>query len=549
MLKYRLARIKNTCQRGVVMVFYAILLPVLFGFMGLSLDAGLAYVEKGKAQDIADAAALAGAAHLDAAGNHDLGVIRDAVQCFAEANGLKLQKGDLVEKAANAWDTKESVASGHQAVLAYGVVNVTRDDKTVPRVRVRITKRVPVVFLSMVDGIADNIVVSAKAAAEGGSEVGTPIKNDKPVFMCQQLDLAYQSANQIVIPESYEYSVYAWNENIIPEKLPGTGMIYAADIGGRAFNYDVMNEVVVYNPSMPNGWEFTPSNRDQTTYEVYNTQGVPQEKLDIAAQKKADQIADRQAKRDLYAQLKQEAVDGANAMAADKQAYIDGAENGTNKRYIGPVPNPDNPSENIVVSTVLPDDTEIDLYVDGTANLGGQAKYWMDKQWNVLTNFQLKNVKKINNIYFSNKDTVIATEGITYGKVYDTHGNFGIVGSSNTFSGTIYGTGNIWVGGKNNKLVASDGLISIIAPQFVYLGKDYKEVTITKAEEKDGVQLYEVKLTDGLNVGMQSDWRLYLDFLDDGSGSGTGSGEGTGSGSATEGSVTTVKVKLVEQTA
>ena len=549
MLRYWLARIENTCQRGVVMVFYAILLPVLFGFMGLSLDAGLAYVEKGKAQDIADAAALAGAAHLASDGNHDMDAIKKAVQRFAVANGLPLKKGDLVEKAANDWDTKESVASGHQAVLAYGVVNVTRDDKTVPRVRVRITKRAPVVFLSMVDGIADNIVVSAKAAAEGGSEVGTPIKNDKPVFMCQQLDLAYQSANQIVIPKSYEYSVYAWNENIIPEKLPGTGMIYAANIGGRAFNYDVMNEVVVYNPSMPNGWEFTPSNRDQTTYEVYNTQGVPQEKLDIAAQKKAEQIADRQAKHDLYAQLKQEAVDGANAMAADKQAYIDGAENGTNKRYIGPVPNPDNPSENIVVSTVLPDDTEIDLYVDGTANLGGQAKYWMDKQWNVLTNFQLKNVKKINNIYFSNKDTVIATEGITYGKVYATHGNFGIVGSSNTFSGTIYGTGNIWVGGKNNKLVASDGLISIIAPQCVYLGKDYQEVTITKAEEKDGVQLYEVNLTNGLNVGMQSDWRLYLDFLDDGSGSGTGSGEGTGSGSATEGSVTTVKVKLVEQTA
>ena len=546
MLRYWLARIENTCQRGVVMVFYAILLPVLFGFMGLSLDAGLAYVEKGKAQDIADAAALAGAAHLASDGNHDMDAIKKAVQRFAVANGLPLQKGDLVEKAANDWDTKESVASGHQAVLAYGVVNVTRDDKTVPRVRVRITKRVPVIFLSIVDGIANNMVVSAKAAAEGGSEVGTPIKNDKPVFMCQQLDLAYQSANQIVIPKSYEYSVYAWNENIIPEKLPGTGMIYAANIDGRAFNYDVMNEVVVYNPSMPNGWEFTPSNRDQTTYEVYNTQGVPQEKLDIAAQKKADQIADRQAKHDLYAQLKQEAVDGANAMAADKQAYIDGAKNRTNKRYIGPVPNPDNPSENIVVSTVLPDDTEIDLYVDGTANLGGQAKYWMDKQWNVLTNFQLKNVKKINNIYFSNKDTVIATEGITYGKVYATHGNFGIVGSSNTFSGTIYGTGNIWVGGKNNKLVASDGLISIIAPQFVYLGKDYKEVTITKAEEKDGVQLYEVNLTDGLNVGMQSDWRLYLDFLDDGSGSGTGSGEGTGSGSATEGSVTTVKVKLVE---
>ena len=548
MLGYDFNHKLHRCERGVVMVFFAILLPLLFGFMGLSLDAGLAYVEKGQAQDIADAAALAGAAHLSDEDRDT--TVKDAVKAYVEANGITLGDNDLVKKADDsAWNTKETLATGKDSIVAWGIVTVTKDGETKDRVRVRITKRVPVVFLSMVDGIADNIVVSAKAAAEGGSEVGTPIKNDKPVFMCQQLDLAYQSANQIVIPKSYEYSVYAWNENIIPEKLPGTGMIYAANIGGRAFNYDVMNEVVVYNPSMPNGWEFTPSNRDQTTYEVYNTQGVPQEKLDIAAQKKADQIADRQAKHNLYAQLKQEAVDGANAMAADKQAYIDGAKNGTNKRYIGPVPNPDNPSENIVVSTILPTDTEIDLYVDGTANLGGEAKYWMDKQWNVLTNFQLKNVKKINNIYFSNKDTVIATEGITYGKVYATHGNFGIVGSSNTFSGTIYGTGNIWVGGKNNKLVASDGLISIIAPQFVYLGKDYKEVTITKAEEKDGVQLYEVKLTDGLNVGMQSDWRLYLDFLDDGSGSGTGSGEGTGSGSATEGSVTTVKVKLVEQTA
>lgn len=172
MLRYWLARIENTCQRGVVMVFYAILLPVLFGFMGLSLDAGLAYVEKGKAQDIADAAALAGAAHLASDGNHDMDAIKKAVQRFAVANGLPLQKGDLVEKAANDWDTKESLASGHQAVLAYGVVNVTRDDKTVPRVRVRITKRVPVIFLSMVEGIANNMVVSAKAAAEGmGEEV------------------------------------------------------------------------------------------------------------------------------------------------------------------------------------------------------------------------------------------------------------------------------------------------------------------------------------------------------------------------------------------
>ena len=166
MLGYDFNHKLHRCERGVVMVFFAILLPLLFGFMGLSLDAGLAYVEKGKVQDIADSAALAGAAHLDAAGNYNGVVTKAAVQSFAVANGLTLQDEDIVEKAADAWDTKESVISGHEAVLAYGVVNVNKDGKNVPRLRVRITKRVPVVFLSMVEGIANNMVVSGKAAAE-----------------------------------------------------------------------------------------------------------------------------------------------------------------------------------------------------------------------------------------------------------------------------------------------------------------------------------------------------------------------------------------------
>ena len=233
MLGYDFNHKLHRCERGVVMVFYAILLPVLFGFMGLSLDAGLAYVEKGKAQDIADAAALAGAAHLDAAGNHDLGVIRDAVQCFAEANGLKLKEGDLVEKAANAWDTKESVASGHQAVLAYGVVNVTRDDKTVPRLRVRITKRVPVVFLSMVEGIADNIVVSAKAAAEGGGEEEV-VAYSGPKVLAGQIDFTYLNNNNIKVKSGNDFSVFAYS-NIDYKGLPknATGTIYSS-----SQNYD-----------------------------------------------------------------------------------------------------------------------------------------------------------------------------------------------------------------------------------------------------------------------------------------------------------------------
>lgn len=169
MLGYDFNHKLHRCERGVVMVFFAILLPLLFAFMGLSLDAGLAYVEKGKAQDIADAAALAGAAHLSDEDRDT--TVKDAVKAYVEANGITLGDNDLVKKADDsAWNTKETLATGKDSIVAWGIVTVTKDGETKDRVRVRITKRVPVVFLSMVDGIADNIVVSAKAAAEGGGE-------------------------------------------------------------------------------------------------------------------------------------------------------------------------------------------------------------------------------------------------------------------------------------------------------------------------------------------------------------------------------------------
>ena len=97
MLGYDFNHKLHRCERGVVMVFFAILLPLLFGFMGLSLDAGLAYVEKGKAEDIADAAALAGAAHLSDEDRDT--TVKDTVKAYVEANGITLGDNDLVKKA------------------------------------------------------------------------------------------------------------------------------------------------------------------------------------------------------------------------------------------------------------------------------------------------------------------------------------------------------------------------------------------------------------------------------------------------------------------
>lgn len=166
------ARIKN-CQRGAVIVLFALLLPVLFGFMGLGIDVGLAYVEKGKVQDIADSAALAGAAHLADEGDR-LDAIEAAVKEYVEANGITLGKNGMLLKATNeSWDEKETLAVGQDALVAYGVVSVTNSEgEAVDRVRVRVNKRVPTFFVNVLGDFSDGFTVVAKAAAEGeGKEV------------------------------------------------------------------------------------------------------------------------------------------------------------------------------------------------------------------------------------------------------------------------------------------------------------------------------------------------------------------------------------------
>ena len=232
MLGYDFNHKLHRCERGVVMVFFAILLPLLFGFMGLSLDEGLAYVEKGKAQDIADAAALAGAAHLSDEDRDT--TVKDAVKAYVEANGITLGDNDLVKKADDsAWNTKETLATGKDSIVAWGIVTVTKDGETKDRVRVRITKRVPVVFLSMVDGIADNIVVSAKAAAEGGGEEEV-VAYSGPKVLAGQIDFTYLNNNNIKVKSGNDFSVFAYS-NIDYKGLPknATGTIYSS-----SQNYD-----------------------------------------------------------------------------------------------------------------------------------------------------------------------------------------------------------------------------------------------------------------------------------------------------------------------
>ena len=53
-------------KKGAVIALLALLLPILLGFTGLAVDIGRLYMEKGRLQNIADAAVLAGLAELKA---------------------------------------------------------------------------------------------------------------------------------------------------------------------------------------------------------------------------------------------------------------------------------------------------------------------------------------------------------------------------------------------------------------------------------------------------------------------------------------------------
>lgn len=75
----RLATFQN--QRGMALVYIALLMVAFCAFLGLAVDIGYMYVAKGQLQNAADAAALAGASRLP-----DQDDARDKAKVFAELN-------------------------------------------------------------------------------------------------------------------------------------------------------------------------------------------------------------------------------------------------------------------------------------------------------------------------------------------------------------------------------------------------------------------------------------------------------------------------------
>ena len=465
-------------QRGAIMVFFAILVPLFLGAIGLAVDAGFLYMQKAKLQDVADATALAGAGHLNDENRKEQ--VKNAIVAFARANGYGKDKDEAVsskfsELGDGVSDSSVTLEENASWKIAHAIDTGVKDKdgKQRDHVRVVILKRVPTFFIRMLFPEQQEVVVKAVAAAEyvEGEEPEPVISGDTPVIFVEGTSAetfqCYESANNIVLGKNFNFPIYIKDGNIDTTKLPGTGNLYVSNnVLGTTAKYDESKNNIAWDPPINNRNVFYKKGNypARPTSGVYwNDDKKKQEWEDF--KKKYDET---RAKADAkYEEVKNKLISEANTKAQDIEAYKKGEGI---KRYIGL------DASGKPYSNIKEEDKTIELYMSGTyfETVAEPSKFFA-KDRSVITNRQLKNVNTITTLV-SDKPCMIGTTGIIYGNIYllEKDGiGLDIAGSGNNFNGTLYSPGNLYVGGENNHFLgdtSSSAEVSIFGKN-VYLGK------------------------------------------------------------------------------
>ena len=396
-------------QRGSIMVFFVMLIPVLFGFMGLAIDFGLAYVQKGKMQDIADATALAAAVHLADEAEYKMLNIKDKVVSTVTTNGLQVPENAYEKMEDNAsdaaWDDT-TLPDNQDIRVLYGIVTVNNSEgSSVERVRVRITKRSPIFFLGVLGDFSDGLVVSVKAAAEGEIEqvsVTDEFLADGPAFVSYG-----------VPDDQGDFNLYS-SKMFSNEGNNGRGFDKDIYVYGNFYNHDKNFQMsgTLYALGKDDNVKF----KGEGKFQNINDEASTSKNNDVNATNKTSQ----------------EEIKNNNATSfwsGDTNVYID----------------------NAVVSKTIDPSKTYDVFVDASNML-----YDNNNKYVAINN--LAGITNINNIYISYKGNksiegvILNTDGIQYNNVY-IDGNGYIEGYNNLFNGRIYSSGSLSVLGTNNGYV------------------------------------------------------------------------------------------------
>ena len=535
-------------QRGAIMVFFAILVPLFLGAIGLAVDAGFLYMQKAKLQDVADATALAGAGHLKDENREDQ--VEKAVIAFAGANGYKDKDKavssnfqEIADKADASSVTLEENAAWK---IAYAIDtgmkdNDAKEGELRDHVRVVILKRVPTFFIRMLFPEQQEVVVKAVAAAEYVEGEEPVVSSDTPVIMVDITNIEslqqYQSSNNIRLGKNFNFPIYTRDGNIDPTKLPGTGNLYVNEIPNNICkaSYDKDKKDFVWNPPINNRRIFYREND-------YPAHEDGQYRDDFEKLKEAYDAERRKADAK-YLEVKSRFENEAEAMKQDIDAYKRGDGK---KRFIGW-----DQSEERMINNIREDDKEIELFMQNTyfdKAVDDEGTWRNTDKKSFLTNRQLLNVHKITSLITDN-DMFIATTGITYGNIYCLATGYGLVvsGSNNYFNGTLYTPGKLYVGGEENHFLSDAGNsaeVSILATN-VFIGQWYPIVesevwadSLHFNAEGKVIGRYEgkcIRITMGnvVDAKNRDDWQIsFGPNPSSGSGSGSSSSGSSGSGAA-----------------
>lgn len=531
-------------QRGAIMVFFAILVPLFLGAIGLAVDAGFLYMQKAKLQDVADATALAGAGHLND-GDDRYGNVASAVIAFAGANGYKANatSSNFFSLDDKASDSNVTLGENADWKIAYAIdTNMNdKDNKQRDHVRVVMLKRVPTFFIRMLFPERQEVVVKAVAAAEYVEGEEPVVSGDTPVIMVDITNIEslqqYQSSKNICLGKNFNFPIYTRDGNIDPTKLPGTGNLYVNEIPQHICkaSYDKDKKDFVWNPPINDRRIFYRKND-------YPASADSQYQDDFEKLKEAYDAERRKADAK-YLEVKSRFENEAEAMKQDIDAYKRGDGK---KRFIGW-----DQSEERMINNIREDDKEIELFMQNTyfdKAVDDEGTWGRAKEKSFLTNRQLLNVDKITSLITDN-DIFIATTGIKYGNIYCLATGYGLVvsGSKNYFNGTLYTPGKLYVGGEENRFLSDAGNsaeVSILATN-VFIGQWYPIVETEvlaesvhfNPEGKVSGKFVDkcIRITMGNVVDAKNRplWRVYFGpDASSGSGSGSSSSGSSGSGAS-----------------
>ena len=191
--RLRIARNRRD-QRGVYTVLFALSLPTLIGFIGLSVDMSHYWLVHTELQNAADAAALAGAKDLNGTPNGRVSSAASA-KIFAEQNkvdGAGIGTDEITKNVTGKWDlAKKSFTKTGVSDLSANAIRVVVERKGVENY-----------FMPILSADLATRTLSASATAVAGGARSVPCAAPFTIASCI---LKYDGGNSLICPTKLSF--------------------------------------------------------------------------------------------------------------------------------------------------------------------------------------------------------------------------------------------------------------------------------------------------------------------------------------------------------